>query len=585
MIFRYLFKKKKEKEAPSKREEVEGQEDLYITDHKTLERIGTMQAADSKSCENEYYLSGLKFFNSGEYTQALEYFQEAIHSYPNNKSGYQMLAETYQKMGKISKAEDTLQRMSKIGSQLDLTPNQNESLVKNMNSNLIFSVSSDIQSIGNSPQNNTKPKENVKIEPYDPKKELSHFMFPILDFLNEEYLNTSDEEGVNVVPVREILSSDKFRNSGYELPIGIGETNQGEIYVFDLVKMPHLLIAGATGQGKTMGIQAIITSLLYAKHPSEMKFVIVDPKDLEYSSYSAMDNYYLAKIPFGRNSIITDKKQVPSVLQSLCVEMDMRYELLKKSQTRSVKDYNNKFCSRELSPSLGFKYLPYIVVIIDDFDMVITANKKVEEPLTRLAQLSRSTGIHLIISAQRPSTDVVTSNIKANFPARMAFRMVSAADSRTILESVGANQLAGNGDMVFKSARDLVHLQCAFVDVQETDKIMDFIKKQSQSYPLQMPYELPCVPSVMDDDFTDSYNPNELDPLLIEAAVLVVQTQAGSASAIQRKLSLGYSRAGHIMEQLEDLRIVGPGTGSKPRQVLVKTEAELRQRLIDLQLL
>lgn len=587
MIFRHLFKKNNKKETSSKLEEIEYYEDLYISDHKSaLESIDVMQAADCSSCENEYYLTGLKFFNSGEYTQALEYFQEAIHSCPNNKNSYQMLAETYQMMGKISKAKDTLQQLSEIESQLKTIPKQEKFFEQNMSTNPNPVGSSEKQNIDENTHNNTQFKESLKAGPYDPRNELSHFVFPSIDFFNKDYANIADEEGVNIVPIREVLSSDIFRNSIYELPVGIGKTDRGDVYVFDLAKMPHVLIAGTTGQGKTVGIQAIITSLLYAKHPSEMKFVIVDPKDLEYSSYSAMENYYLAKFPFSGNTIITDKKQVPSILQSLCVEMDSRYELLKKSQTRSVKEYNKKICSRELSLSLGFRYLPYIVVVIDDFDMIINAKKEVEEPLTRLAQLSRPTGIHLIISAQRPSTDVVTSNIKANFPARMAFRMVSAADSRTILESVGANQLTGNGDMIFKSAREVAHLQCAFVDVQETDRIMNFIKKQSTSYPLLMPYKLPDVPSIMDEfSITEPYNSNELDPLVIEAATLVVQTQAGSASVIQRKLSLGYNRAGRVMEQLEDLKIVGPEIGSKPRQVLIKTETELRQHLADLQLL
>ena len=586
MILRHLFKKKNKKEAPSKLEEIDDFGDLYISDYKNaLENINVMQAADCSSCENEYYLTGLNYFNSGKYTQALEYFQEAIHSCPNNKSSYQMLAETYQMMGKISKAEDILQQVSEIELQLKTTPNQEEFYEQNTSTNPNPIVSSEKQNVDKNSHKNTQLKERLKAGPYDPRNELSHFVFPSIDLLNEDYANIADE-GINIVPIKKVLSSDIFRNSVYELPVGIGKTDRGDVYVFDLAKMPHLLIAGTTGQGKTAGIQAIITSLLYAKHPSEMKFVIVDPKDLEYSSYSAMENYYLAKFPFSGNTIITDKKQVPSILQSLCVEMDSRYELLKKSQSRNVKEYNKKFCSRELSLSLGFRYLPYIVVVIDDFDMIINAKKEVEEPLTRLAQLSRPTGIHLIISAQRPSTDVVTSNIKANFPARMAFRMVSAADSRTILESVGANQLTGNGDMIFKSTRDLVHLQCAFVDVQDTDRIMDFIKHQSTYDPLLMQYELPDVPRVMDEfSIIESQDPYELDPLIVDAALLVVQTQRASTSALQRTLSFGYNRAGRVMDQLEEFGIVGPASGSKPRQVLVKSETELRQRLNDLQLL
>ena len=393
----------------------------------------------------------------------------------------------------------------------------------------------------------------------------------------------------NIVSMREIITSEKFKKNNYALPIGLGKTINNESFVVDLAKMPHLLVAGATGQGKSVGLNAIITSLLYTKHPCEMKFVLVDPKKVEFTLYSAIENYYLAKLPDNGDAIITDTKKVVRTLNSLCVEMDNRYDLLKQAKMRNIKEYNAKFCARELSPAFGHRYMPYIVVVIDEFgDLIMTAGREVEQPLARLAQLARAIGIHLVIATQRPSVNIITGSIKANFPARIAFRVQSGVDSKTILDATGANQLIGKGDMLISTGSDVVRLQCAFVDTPEVEKIAEFIESQSQERPLLEPYELPDVPEPGEEGSSrgeESMNPNELDPMLIDAATLIVQTQQGSTSSIQRKLSLGYNRAGRIMDQLEDLKIVGPGSGSKPRQVLIKTEAELRQHLADLQLL
>ncbi|MCR4877894.1 MAG: DNA translocase FtsK [Bacteroidales bacterium] len=393
----------------------------------------------------------------------------------------------------------------------------------------------------------------------------------------------------NIVSMREIINSEKFKKNNYALPIGLGKTINNEAFVVDLAKMPHLLVAGATGQGKSVGLNAIITSLLYTKHPCEMKFVLVDPKKVEFTLYSAIENYYLAKLPDNGDAIITDTKKVVRTLNSLCVEMDTRYDLLKQAKMRNIKEYNAKFCARELSPAFGHRYMPYIVVVIDEFgDLIMTAGREVEQPLARLAQLARAIGIHLVIATQRPSVNIITGSIKANFPARIAFRVQSGVDSKTILDATGANQLIGKGDMLISTGSDVVRLQCAFVDTPEVEQIAEFIEKQEELRPLLEPYELPDVPEPGEEGGSrgeESMNPNELDPMLIDAATLIVQTQQGSTSSIQRKLSLGYNRAGRIMDQLEDLKIVGPGSGSKPRQVLIKTEAELRQHLADLQLL
>ena len=393
----------------------------------------------------------------------------------------------------------------------------------------------------------------------------------------------------NIVSMKEIITSEKFKKNNYALPIGLGKTINNESFVVDLAKMPHLLVAGATGQGKSVGLNAIITSLLYTKHPSEMKFVLVDPKKVEFTLYSVIENYYLATLPDNGDAIITDTKKVVRTLNSLCVEMDNRYDLLKQAKMRNIKEYNAKFCARELSPVAGHRYMPYIVVVIDEFgDLIMTAGREVEQPLARLAQLARAIGIHLVIATQRPSVNIITGSIKANFPARIAFRVQSGVDSKTILDATGANQLIGKGDMLISTGSDVVRLQCAFVDTPEVEQIAEFIEKQEELHPLLTPYELPDVPEPGDEGGGRGdvpTNPNELDPMLIEAATLIVQTQQGSTSSIQRKLSLGYNRAGRIMDQLEDLKIVGPGSGSKPRQVLIKTEAELRQHLADLQLL
>lgn len=393
-----------------------------------------------------------------------------------------------------------------------------------------------------------------------------------------------------IVSMRDIITSEKFKNNNFALPIGLGKTINNEAFVVDLAKMPHLLVAGATGQGKSVGLNAIITSLLYTKHPSEMKFVLVDPKKVEFTLYSTIENYYLASIPEVNDGddnepIITDTKKVVRTLNSLCLEMDNRYDLLKKAKMRNLKEYNAKFCKRELSPAAGHRYMPYIVVVIDEFgDLIMTAGREVEQPLSRLAQLARAIGIHLVIATQRPSVNIITGSIKANFPARIAFRVQSGVDSKTILDATGANQLIGKGDMLISTGSDVVRLQCAFVDTPEVEKIAEFIGQQSIERPLAQPYELPYVPDTSEkgEARTEEYsNPDEFDPLIVEAASLIIQTQQGSTSSIQRKMSIGYNRAGRIMDQLEDLKIVGPGSGSKPRQVLVKTEMELRQLLAE----
>ena len=391
-------------------------------------------------------------------------------------------------------------------------------------------------------------------------------------------------KNANIVSMKEIISSEKFQNNNFALPIGLGRTISNEPFVVDLAKMPHLLVAGATGQGKSVGLNAIITSLLYTKHPCEMKLVLIDPKKVEFTLYSAIENYYLAKLPEnGEEAIITDTKKVVRTLNSLCVEMDQRYDLLKLAKMRNIKEYNAKFCARELSPAMGHRYLPYIVLVIDEFgDLIMTAGREVEQPLARLAQLARAIGIHLVIATQRPSVNIITGSIKANFPARIAFRVQSSVDSRTILDSTGANQLIGKGDMLISTGSDLVRLQCALVDTPEVEKIAEFIEAQSELKPLLEPYTLPDVPEPGggdDTNFDDEPASGEIDPLFVDAAVLVVQSQQGSTSYIQRRMKLGYNRAGRIMDQLEDFNIVGPANGSKPRDVLVKSDAQLRELL------
>jgi len=392
-------------------------------------------------------------------------------------------------------------------------------------------------------------------------------------------------KNANIVSMKEIITSDKFRNNNYALPIGLGRTISNEPFVVDLAKMPHLLVAGATGQGKSVGLNAIITSLLYTKHPCEMKFVLVDPKKVEFTLYSVIENYYLAKLPDNGDAIITDTKKVVRTLNSLCKEMDDRYDLLKMAKMRNIKEYNAKFCARELSPAMGHRYLPYIVLVIDEFgDLIMTAGREVEQPLARLAQLARAIGIHLVIATQRPSVNIITGSIKANFPARIAFRVQSSVDSRTILDTTGANQLIGKGDMLISTGSDVVRLQCAFVDTPEVEKIVSYIEEKSELSPLLDPYELPDVPEPGSDnprDYDDEPSSGEIDPLFVDAAVLTVQTQKGSTSNIQRRMKLGYNRAGRIMDQLEEFGIVGPSKGSNPREVIIKTEAQLRQLLAD----
>lgn len=378
-----------------------------------------------------------------------------------------------------------------------------------------------------------------------------------------------------IVPMKDILSSEKFINSKYDLPIGLGKTISNEPFVADLAKMPHLLMAGATGQGKSVGLNAIIASLLYKKHPSELKFVLIDPKKVEFTLYSIIENHYLAMLPGSEDAIITDVKKVIYTLNSLCAEMDARYDLLKVAKVRNIKEYNAKFCKRQLSPANGHRYLPYIVLIIDEFgDLIMTAGREVETPIARLAQLARAIGIHLVIATQRPSVNIITGIIKANFPSRMAFRVSSKVDSRTILDCGGADQLIGKGDMLLSTGSDLIRMQCAFIDTPEVETLTKFIADQ-QGYP--EPFLLPEY--VADEEAGENDEPidsDSIDSCFMDAAVLIVETQQGSTSMLQRKMKLGYNRAGRIMDQLEEFKIVGPAQGSKVREVKVKTQEELR---------
>ena len=381
------------------------------------------------------------------------------------------------------------------------------------------------------------------------------------------------------VSMRSVLSSEKFQNSKYALPCAIGKTISNETYVFDLAKMPHILMAGATGQGKSVGLNAIIASLLYSKHPSELKFVMVDPKKVELTLYNRIERHYLAKLPDSEDAIITDVKKVVRTLNSMCIEMDQRYDLLKAAECRNIIEYNEKFKSRRLLPTEGHRYLPYIVLVVDEFaDLIMTAGREVEAPIARIAQLARAVGIHLIIATQRPSVNIITGSIKANFPARIAFRVISQVDSKTILDQSGANQLIGRGDMLLSTGNDLVRLQCAFIDTPEVEAITEYIGAQ-RGYP--EPFLLPEVPEE-EGDGADIEDDGERDSLFEEAARIVVQTQQGSTSMIQRKLKLGYNRAGRIIDQLEAAGIVGPFSGSKSREVKVSSEAALEQILQDL---
>ena len=384
-----------------------------------------------------------------------------------------------------------------------------------------------------------------------------------------------------IVPMQAILNSKKFQETTMELPIALGKTITNEVYMVDLAKAPHMLIAGATGQGKSVGLNAIVTSLLYKKHPAELKFVIVDPKKVEFSVYAPIEKHFLAKLPDGDDAIITDVTKVVQTLNSLCVEMDTRYDLLKKAGCRNVKEYNAKFIERKLNPEKGHHFMPYIVIIIDEFgDLIMTAGKEVELPICRIAQLARAVGIHAIIATQRPTTNIITGTIKANFPARVAFRVAAMMDSRTILDRSGAQQLIGKGDMLYLQGNDPVRVQCAFVDTPEVERIANYISKQ-QGYPCA--FELPEVQSEDGDSSAADVDMTRLDPMFREAAELVVAHQQGSTSLIQRKFSIGYNRAGRIMDQLERAGIVGPTQGSKARDVLCVDLTDLQMRLDALQ--
>ncbi len=379
-----------------------------------------------------------------------------------------------------------------------------------------------------------------------------------------------------MVSMKSVISSTKFQNSEMDLPIALGKTISNETFVIDLAKMPHLLMAGATGQGKSVGLNAVLTSLLYKKHPAEVKFVLVDPKKVELTLFNKIERHYLAKLPDTDDAIITDTTKVVNTLNSLCIEMDARYDLLKLAMVRNIKEYNVKFKSRKLNPNDGHKFLPYIVLVIDEFaDLIMTAGKEIETPIARLAQLARAIGIHLIVATQRPSVNVITGIIKANFPARAAFRVTSKIDSRTILDSSGADQLIGKGDMLFSAGNDLIRIQCAFVDTPEIEKITDFIGSQ-RAYP-----DAYMLPEYSGDEIGTSLDINisERDLLFRDAALLIVHAQQGSASLLQRKLKLGYNRAGRLIDQLEAAGIVGSFEGSKARQVLISDEMALNQLL------
>lgn len=380
-----------------------------------------------------------------------------------------------------------------------------------------------------------------------------------------------------IVSMQSVIASKRFQECIYDLPVALGKTITNEIFMFDLCKMPHLLVAGATGQGKSVGLNAIITSLLYKKHPAEMKMVLVDPKMVEFNIYSTIEKHYLAKLPDAEKAIITDVSKVTQTLNSLTKEMDDRYELLMAASVRTIKEYNEKFKKRRLNPNKGHRFLPYIVIVIDEFgDLIMTAGKEIEMPIARIAQKARAVGMHMIIATQRPTTNIITGTIKANFPARMAFRVTSQIDSRTILDMSGANQLIGRGDMLFSQGSDLVRIQCAFVDTPEVEGIAQFIGSQ-QGY--SHAFELPEFTSEMGDDKIGSVDLNDKDALFEEAARLIVVHQQGSTSLIQRKFSIGYNRAGRLMDQLEAAGIVGPTQGSKPREVLIADEYSLEQKI------
>lgn len=380
-----------------------------------------------------------------------------------------------------------------------------------------------------------------------------------------------------MVSMRSVLATEKFQNTSMDLPIALGKTISNEVFIADLAKMPHLLVAGATGQGKSVGINAILVSLLYKKHPSQLKFVLVDPKKVELTLFRKIERHFLAKLPDEADAIITDTKKVIATLNSLCIEMDNRYDLLKNAHVRNLKEYNQKFISRKLNPNEGHRFLPFIVLIIDEFaDLMMTAGKEVETPIARIAQLARAVGIHLVIATQRPSVNIITGTIKANFPARLAFRVLSKIDSRTILDSGGADQLIGRGDMLLATGSDLIRVQCAFVDTPEVEKVSEFIGSQ-RGYPSA--WMLPEYIDENSDSSAKEFDPSDRDPMFEEAARMIVMHQQGSTSLIQRKLKLGYNRAGRIIDQLEAAQIVGPFEGSKAREVLIPDEYSLEQFL------
>jgi S-DNA-T family DNA segregation ATPase FtsK/SpoIIIE len=380
----------------------------------------------------------------------------------------------------------------------------------------------------------------------------------------------------SVVSMKTLLASEKFQNNNFSLPIAIGKKIDNENFIVDLAAMPHLLMAGATGQGKSVGINTLLVSLLYKKHPSQLKFVLVDPKKVELSLYRVIEKHFLAKLPGEEESIITDTKKVVHTLNALCIEMDNRYDLLKEAGCRNIKEYNEKFTSRKLNPEKGHQYLPFIVLVVDEFaDLIMTAGKEVEMPIARLAQLARAIGIHLIIATQRPSVNIITGTIKANFPARVAFKVSSKIDSRTILDAGGAEQLIGKGDMLVSYNGEITRLQCAFVDTPEVEKVCAFIGNQ-KGYPQAF-----LLPEYVDEKDLEGkdFDSGDRDALFEDAARLIVQSQIGSTSLIQRRMKLGYNRAGRLMDQLEAAGIVGPNQGSKAREVRYKTEMELEQYL------
>ena len=379
-----------------------------------------------------------------------------------------------------------------------------------------------------------------------------------------------------MVSMRSVISSVNFQKAEMELPVAFGKTISNETFVADLTKMPHLLMAGATGQGKSVGLNAVLTPLLYKKHPAEVKFVLVDPKKVELTLYNKIERHYLAKLPDSEEAIITDNTKVINTLNSLCIEMDNRYELLKNAMVRNIKEYNAKFKARQLNPNEGHQFLPYIVLVVDEFaDLIMTAGKEVELPIARLAQLARAIGIHLIIATQRPSVNVITGIIKANFPARVAFRVTSKIDSKTILDGSGADQLIGRGDMLYTQGNDLIRIQCAFVDTPEVERVVDFIGSQ-KAYP-----DAFLLPEYIGEGGSETLeiDMSDRDPLFREAAEIIINAQQGSASLLQRKLKLGYNRAGRLIDQMEAAGVVGPFEGSKARKVLFPDIISLQQFL------